>query len=88
MPRSCSRGSDGSAVSGSIAEVGYRRLGGLDHWVLMRGKSVANPIDDDHRCREERALRGELEGFLTSGRGSARDHDRARQALLVLGERG
>ena len=37
------RGSDGSAVPGSIAEVGYRRLGGLDQWVLMRGRSVANP---------------------------------------------
>ena len=46
------------------------------------------PIDDAHRCRAERALREELEGFLTSGRGSARDHDRARQALRVLGAPG
>ena len=37
------RGSDGSLVSGSIAEVGYRRLGGLDQWVLIRGRSIANP---------------------------------------------
>ena len=37
------RGSNGSPVSGSIAEVGYRRLGGLDQWVLIRGRSVANP---------------------------------------------
>jgi pimeloyl-ACP methyl ester carboxylesterase len=30
-------------VSGSVAEVGYRRLGGLDQWVLIRGRSVTNP---------------------------------------------
>ena len=30
-------------VRGSIAEVGYHRLGGLDQWVLVRGESVANP---------------------------------------------
>ena len=37
------RGSDGKPVPGSIAEVGYRRLGGLDQWVLTRGRSGANP---------------------------------------------
>jgi len=30
-------------VPGSIAEVTYRRLGGHDQWVMIRGKSVANP---------------------------------------------
>jgi pimeloyl-ACP methyl ester carboxylesterase len=30
-------------VSGSIAEIAYRRLGGLDQWVMIRGESVANP---------------------------------------------
>ena len=30
-------------VSGSVAEVTYRRLGGLDQWVMIRGESVANP---------------------------------------------
>jgi pimeloyl-ACP methyl ester carboxylesterase len=37
------RGTDGNIVSGSIAEVGYRRLGGLDQWVMIRGESIANP---------------------------------------------
>lgn len=37
------RARGGDVVPGSIAEVGYRRLGGLDQWVLIRGKSVANP---------------------------------------------
>lgn len=30
-------------MPGSIAEAGYRRLGGLDQWVMIRGVSVANP---------------------------------------------
>ena len=30
-------------MSGSIVEIAYRRLGGLDQWVMMRGESVANP---------------------------------------------
>jgi pimeloyl-ACP methyl ester carboxylesterase len=30
-------------MAGSIAEVGYRRLGGLEQWVLIRGESLANP---------------------------------------------
>jgi pimeloyl-ACP methyl ester carboxylesterase len=37
------RGPGGEVVPGSIAEVTYRRLGGLDQWVMVRGKSVANP---------------------------------------------
>lgn len=37
------RGPDGEVVSGSIAEIAYRRLGGLDQWVMIRGESVANP---------------------------------------------
>jgi pimeloyl-ACP methyl ester carboxylesterase len=37
------RGADGEVVSGSIAEIAYRRLGGLDQWVMIRGESVANP---------------------------------------------
>jgi pimeloyl-ACP methyl ester carboxylesterase len=37
------RGPRGDVVSGSIAEIGYRRLGGIDQWVMVRGKSIANP---------------------------------------------
>jgi pimeloyl-ACP methyl ester carboxylesterase len=37
------RGPDGEVVKGSIAEITYRRLGGLDQWVMIRGESVANP---------------------------------------------
>ena len=28
---------------GSVAEIAYLRLGGLDQWVMIRGESVANP---------------------------------------------
>jgi pimeloyl-ACP methyl ester carboxylesterase len=37
------RGPHGEIVSGSIAEIAYRRLGGLDQWVMIRGESVASP---------------------------------------------
>ena len=37
------RGPRGEVVPGSVAEVAYRRLGGLDQWVMIRGESVANP---------------------------------------------
>ena len=37
------RGPRGEVVPGSIAEVTYRRLGGLGQWVMIRGKSAANP---------------------------------------------
>lgn len=36
-------GPHGELVSGSIAEIAYRRLGGIDQWVMVRGESVANP---------------------------------------------
>jgi pimeloyl-ACP methyl ester carboxylesterase len=37
------RGQHGEVVPGSLAEVAYRQLGGLDQWVMIRGKSAANP---------------------------------------------
>jgi proline iminopeptidase len=37
------RGSDGEMLPGSIAEVAYLRLGGVDQRVMIRGESVANP---------------------------------------------
>ncbi len=37
------RGQQGELVPGSIAHVGYLRLGGLDQWVMIRGENVANP---------------------------------------------
>ena len=33
----------GEILPGSIAEIGYQRLGGLDQWVMIRGESIANP---------------------------------------------
>ncbi|MGZ3548687.1 MAG: hypothetical protein ACXWNZ_10245 [Vulcanimicrobiaceae bacterium] len=33
----------GETRPGSIAEIAYRGLGGLDQWVMIRGESVANP---------------------------------------------
>ncbi|MGZ3522128.1 MAG: alpha/beta fold hydrolase [Vulcanimicrobiaceae bacterium] len=37
------RGPWGETRPGSIAEIAYRRLGGLDQWVMIRGESVVNP---------------------------------------------
>jgi pimeloyl-ACP methyl ester carboxylesterase len=37
------RGPKGETLPGSIAEIAYLRLGGLDQWVMIRGESVANP---------------------------------------------
>ncbi len=37
------RGPNGEPLAGSIAEIGYRSLGGVDQWVMLRGESVANP---------------------------------------------
>jgi pimeloyl-ACP methyl ester carboxylesterase len=37
------RGPNGGTVPGSVTEIGYLRLGGLDQWVMIRGESVANP---------------------------------------------
>jgi pimeloyl-ACP methyl ester carboxylesterase len=36
-------GSHGEVVPGSIAEVSYCRLGGVDQWVMIRSVSVGNP---------------------------------------------
>lgn len=38
------RGPNGEILPRSIAEIGYRRLGGLDQWVMIRGENVANPL--------------------------------------------
>jgi pimeloyl-ACP methyl ester carboxylesterase len=37
------RGPDGKRLPGSIAEMKYLRLGGVDQWVMIRGESIANP---------------------------------------------
>lgn len=37
------RGPHDEVLPGSIAEISYLRLGGLDQWVMIRGESVANP---------------------------------------------
>ena len=33
----------GQVVPGSVAEVGYCRLGGVDQWVMIRGENLADP---------------------------------------------
>lgn len=38
-----SHGPKSEILLGSIAEIGYLRLGGLDQWVMMCGESCANP---------------------------------------------
>jgi hypothetical protein len=37
------RGPQGEILAGTIAEVRYSRLSGLDQWVIIRGESAANP---------------------------------------------
>ena len=37
------RGPAGEILPGSIAEINYMCLGGLDQWVMIRGESLANP---------------------------------------------
>lgn len=37
------RGPRGQPVPGSIAEIRYLRLGGIDQWVMIRGESLDNP---------------------------------------------
>jgi len=37
------RGPGGQVVPGSVAEVHYLRLGGVDQWVMVRGERLANP---------------------------------------------
>lgn len=35
---------NGEVIQGSIAEIAYFRLGGLDQWVMIRGVDFANPL--------------------------------------------
>jgi pimeloyl-ACP methyl ester carboxylesterase len=34
---------EGEILTGSIADISYLRLGGLDQWVMIRGENLANP---------------------------------------------
>jgi len=38
------RTTTGEIQPGSIAEVGYLRLNGIDQWVMIRSESLANPL--------------------------------------------
>jgi pimeloyl-ACP methyl ester carboxylesterase len=37
-------GPNGEVIPGSISEIAYFRLGGLDQWVMIRGINFANPL--------------------------------------------
>ena len=37
------RDARGELVPGSIAEIAYRKLGGVDQWVMIRGERITNP---------------------------------------------
>src|SRR5476651_897908 len=37
------RGADGEMLQGSIAEVAYLELGGIEQWVMIRGENITNP---------------------------------------------
>ncbi|UGT91957.1 alpha/beta fold hydrolase [Mycobacterium ostraviense] len=38
------RAPSGQVVLGSIAELGYQRLGGIEQWVIIRGQNLGNPV--------------------------------------------
>lgn len=92
------RGPDGEILKDSIAEVGYRRLGGVDQWVLIRGASLENPplillhggpgFSETHFFR--RAL-GPLEGAFTlvywDQRGAGKSCDRRIPRSSMTAER-
>jgi len=37
-------GPEGKTLPGSIADIHYLRLGGVDQWVMVRGENIANPL--------------------------------------------
>ena len=37
------RGAGGEPLPGSIADVAYMRIGGVDQWVMIRGEDITNP---------------------------------------------
>ena len=43
-PTSAFLDADGEVIAGSIADTEYLRLGGLDQWVMIRGKDRNNPV--------------------------------------------
>jgi hypothetical protein len=43
------RGPNGEVLQGSISEIGYFRLGGLDQWVMIRGEPRQSAIDPPAR---------------------------------------
>ena len=90
------RGSDGGVVAGSIAEARFLRLGEVDQWVLVRGKSVTNPplvlLHGGPGWSETRFFRrfnAPLENAFTvvywDQRGAGRSYDRtlARSSMTV-----
>lgn len=54
------RGPTGEVVPGSIAEVNYLHLGGLDQWMMIRGETEGLRVRQvrDHHNRLSRALPG------------------------------
>jgi pimeloyl-ACP methyl ester carboxylesterase len=38
------RDQEGKPIAGSIAEAGYLDIGGVDQWVMVRGRSLENPL--------------------------------------------
>ncbi|HEX7761628.1 MAG TPA: alpha/beta hydrolase [Caulobacteraceae bacterium] len=34
----------GQVIAGSVAEAGFWRIGGIDQWVMIRGRSTGNPL--------------------------------------------
>ncbi len=92
------RGPTGEVVPGSIAEVGYRRLGGLDQWVMIRGRDVTNPplifLHGGPGWSETwlfRRFNAPLENSFTAvywdQRGAGRSYDRTASRLSLTVER-
>ncbi|GAB3217122.1 alpha/beta fold hydrolase [Mycolicibacterium hippocampi] len=90
------RTTTGDAVAHSVAEVGYCRLGGVDQWVLIRGRDLANPplihLHGGPGFSETRFFRhfnSELENRFTvvywdqRGAGKSFHRDMARSSMTV-----
>jgi hypothetical protein len=52
------RGPDGTIFAGSIAEVAYVNLGGVDQWVMIRGENLANAAGRRQRRIGDRPIQG------------------------------
>jgi pimeloyl-ACP methyl ester carboxylesterase len=92
------RDAQGAVLTGSVAEEGHVRLGGLDQWVMVRGRSTANPLliilhggPGSPETALFRATNAELEGVYTvvywDQRGAGRSYRKSIDPASMTTER-